>query len=30
MDEGLAALAPLGERARPLQALGRYTVERDR
>jgi geranylgeranyl diphosphate synthase type II len=30
MAEGIAALAPLGERARPLEALGRYTVERDR
>ena len=30
MAEGIAALAPLGERARPLEALGRFTVERDR
>jgi geranylgeranyl diphosphate synthase, type II len=30
MDEGLAHLAPFGERARPLEALARYTVERDR
>jgi geranylgeranyl diphosphate synthase type II len=30
MDEGLAALAPLGEAGRPLAALGRFTVERDR
>ena len=30
MDEGLAALAPFGDRAAPLAALGRYTVERDR
>lgn len=28
MDAGLAALAPLGDRAEPLRALGRYTVER--
>jgi geranylgeranyl diphosphate synthase type II len=30
MDEGLAALAPLGEKADALRALGRYTVNRDR
>ena len=28
MSEGLAALAIFGERAEPLQALARYTVER--
>jgi geranylgeranyl diphosphate synthase type II len=30
MDEGMTALAPFGERAEALRALGRYTVERDR
>ena len=30
MDEGLRALAGLGERAEPLRALARYTLERDR
>ncbi|MSP63578.1 MAG: polyprenyl synthetase family protein [Myxococcales bacterium] len=30
MDAGIAALAPFGDRARPLEALARYTVERDR
>ena len=30
MAEGIAALAPFGERAQPLEALARYTVERDR
>jgi geranylgeranyl diphosphate synthase type II len=30
MDEGVAALAPFGERAEALRALARYTVERDR
>lgn len=29
VDEAVAALAPLGERARPLVALARYTIERD-
>lgn len=29
VDEAVAALAPLGERARPLMALARYTIERD-
>jgi hypothetical protein len=30
MDDGVAALAPLGARAEALRALARYTVERDR
>jgi geranylgeranyl diphosphate synthase type II len=30
MDEGVAALAPLGARAEALRALARYTLERDR
>jgi geranylgeranyl diphosphate synthase type II len=30
MDEGLAALEPLGEKAEALRALGSYTVQRDR
>src|SRR5262249_57119886 len=30
MDEGIAALEPLGPSAAPLVALARYTVERDR
>jgi len=30
MDDGLAALAPLGDKAEALRALGRYTVQRDR
>jgi geranylgeranyl diphosphate synthase type II len=30
MADGIAALAPLGERAEALRALGRYTVDRDR
>jgi geranylgeranyl pyrophosphate synthase len=30
MAEGLEALGPFGEKAAPLAALGRYTVERDR
>src|SRR5207253_85877 len=30
MADGLAALARFGERARPPEALGRYTVQRDR
>jgi geranylgeranyl diphosphate synthase type II len=30
MDDGIAALAPLGERAEALRALAHYTVHRDR
>ena len=30
MDDGLSALAPLGEKADALRELGRYTVNRDR
>jgi geranylgeranyl diphosphate synthase type II len=30
MDEGIAALAPLGEKAEALRALAHYTVQRDR
>jgi geranylgeranyl diphosphate synthase type II len=30
LEEALAALAPLGERAHPLQAIARLIVERDR
>jgi len=30
MDEGLRALAPFGEKAEALRALGRYTLDRDR
>ena len=28
MDEGIRALARFGDRARPLEELGRYAVER--